>query len=195
MGLLRRNHLYRRTYFARISCTGFCTDFLHGFLHGFCARIFARIFAWICARIFARFFCADALHELLHTLFARISRGVPKHLLRSAKNPQRKSPRKFSMLWGPSGEGLGRQEGEVETLANLTKASLGLGWLGGSPVEEVAILVDLIQSSKRQDPNHAKPRIAERGRPERTMNRDPELCSNFFKRNISPKISSAPWAP
>ena len=31
------------------------------------------------------------------------------------------------MLWGPSGEGLGRQKGEVETLANLTKASLGLG--------------------------------------------------------------------
>ena len=35
------------------------------------------------------------------------------------------------MVWGPSGEGLGRQKGEVETLANLTKASLGLGGLGG----------------------------------------------------------------
>ena len=57
------------------------------------------------------------------------------------------------MLWEPSGEGLGRQKGEVETLANLTKASLGLGGVGGgAPVEEVAIPVDLNQDSKRQDP-------------------------------------------
>ena len=99
------------------------------------------------------------------------------------------------MVWGPSGEGLGRQKGEVETLANLTKASLGLGELGGAPVEEVTILVDLKQDFKRQDPNHAKPRNAERGRPERAMNRDPKLCSKFFKRKFSPKIPSAPWAP
>ena len=142
VGLLRQNHLYGlilhgfseriSAFFARIFCTDFlhgffarifrtdfCTDFLHGFVYGFLHG----------------FFCADSLHELLHGflhgLFARISWGVPKHLLRSAKNPQRKSPRKFSMVWGPSGEGLGRQKGEVETLANLTKASLGLGGLGG----------------------------------------------------------------
>ena len=34
--------------------------------------------------------------------------------------------------------------------------------------------------------------IAERGRPEQTMNRGPKLCSKFFKRKISPKIPSAP---
>ena len=121
-------------FFARIFCTDFLHGFLHGFLHEFFARIFARIFLHGFVHGFLHgFFCAEPLHELLHRLFARISWGVPKHLLRSAKNPLRKSPRKFSMLWGPSGAGRGRQEGDVETLANLTKPSLGLReWGGGT---------------------------------------------------------------
>ena len=36
------------------------------------------------------------------------------------------------------------QEGEVETLANLTKARVSEDWgVGGAPMEEVAIPVDL----------------------------------------------------
>ena len=133
------------TYFARIFCMDFCTDFLRGFFARiFCTDFFARIFLHgflhgfldgfvheFLHGFFARIHCTNHCAEFLPGFFARISWGVPKHLLRSAKNPPRKSPRKFSMLWGPSGEGLGRQESEVETLANLTKASLGLGGLRG----------------------------------------------------------------
>ena len=54
----------------------------------------------------------------------------------------------FTMLWGPFGEGLGRQEGELETLAKLAKARVSEDWRGvGAPMEEVAIPVDLNQSS------------------------------------------------
>ena len=113
VGLLRQNHLYGLI------------------LHGFFARIFARIDA----RIFARILLRGVIAWIISWIFARtFCTGVPKHLLRSAKNPPRKSPRKF----GPSGAGLGRQEGEVATLANPTKPSLGLRGLGGgAPVEEV----------------------------------------------------------
>ena len=40
----------------------------------------------------------------------------------------REIPSKFTMLWEPSGEGLGRQEGEVETLSNLSKARVSENW-------------------------------------------------------------------
>ena len=96
--------------FARI----FCTDFLHGFsrfLRGFLCGIFVWILAWIFARIFGTDFW-----------------GVPNHLLGSAKISPRKSPQKFTMLWAPSGKGLGRQEGEVATLAKLTKARVFKNW-------------------------------------------------------------------
>ena len=123
-------------YFGEAVCTGlFCADFLRGFfarifctdfLHGFFARIFCTDFLHgFSARIFCTFFCPIFLRGFLHGLlarivctdaariFARIFWGVPKHLLESAKISPRKSPEKFTMLWGPSGEGLGRQEGEV----------------------------------------------------------------------------------
>ena len=103
---------------------------LHGFVsHRFFARISARIFCTdFLDRFFARIFCTYFLHGFLPDFFARISArivctdvctdfctdflgGVPKHLLGSAKISPRKSPEKFTMLWGR--EGLGREEGEV----------------------------------------------------------------------------------
>ena len=104
---------FARVCFAQI----FCTDFLHGcFARIFCMDFLHRFFAWI--------FCTDFLHGFLpdffaqisvriackNCLFARIFLGVPKHLLGSAKISPRKSPETFTMLWGPSGKGLGRQE-------------------------------------------------------------------------------------
>ena len=165
---------------------------MHGFiLHRFfCARIFLHGFiAWtFFAQIVARFFCctdfcADFCTSFLHGFFAQIL-FVRNHLLGSAELSLRKSPSEFSMLWGPCGEGLGKQEGEVENLANLTKATALRTWggWGGAPLEEVAVLVDLNQDSK------GKIKImpsAERGRPERTINRDLELCSKLFTRLIS----------
>ena len=123
-------------YFGEAVCTRlFRTDFLQGFLHGFSARIFCTdfllrsflhgFFARISAQILCTVFCLISLRGFLRGLFARklvqmfarifawIFWGVPKHLLGSAKISPRKSPGKFTMLWGPSGEGLGRQEGEV----------------------------------------------------------------------------------
>ena len=76
---------------------------------------FARIFTWIFARFFVK-------------IFAWIFWGVPNHLLGSGKISPRKSPKNLTMLWGP--EGLGRQEGEVETLANLAKARVFEDWRG-----------------------------------------------------------------
>ena len=134
--LLNIGFLNLQCYFGEAICTGlFRTDFLHGFLHGFSARIFCTDFLH---GFFARIFCTDFLHGFFCTvfcpiflrgflrelfarivctdvarIFARIFRGVPKHLLGSAKISPRKSPGKFTMFWGPSGEGLGRQEGEV----------------------------------------------------------------------------------
>ena len=109
--------------FGEAVCTGlFRTDFLHGFLHRFFARIFdtdflRRFFARFLARFFCADFCAGCLQEwfvqMFARIFARIFLGAPKHLLGSAKISPRKSLGKFTMLWGPSGEGLGRQEGEV----------------------------------------------------------------------------------
>ena len=90
---------FTRVYLAQIFCTDFCTDFLH------------RSFARFLARFFFADFCADCLQELFVQMFARIFVrifwGVPKHLLRSAKISPRKSPDKFTKLWGPSGEGRG----------------------------------------------------------------------------------------
>ena len=124
--LLWGSHLHgfvSHRFFARIFARIFCTDFLHGFfarifcavfLHGFSARIFLHGFVPV---FFCADFCADCLQELfvqmLHGLLHGFFRGVPKHLLGSAKISPRKSPGKFTMLWGPSGEGLGTQEGEV----------------------------------------------------------------------------------
>ena len=34
------------------------------------------------------------------------------------------------MLWGPCAEGLGRQQGEVETLASPSKATVSEDWGG-----------------------------------------------------------------
>ena len=118
----------------------FCTDFLHGFLHGFFARIFCTDFLH---GFVARICCTDLLHgfvarnflrgviaRIVAWIFARTFEtdflGRPKALAEKCQKSTDKIPRKFSMLWGPSGAGLGRQEGEVETLANLTKPSLGL---------------------------------------------------------------------
>ena len=88
-----------RRFLARI----FRTDFLRFFLHGFFVRIFAQIFA----RFLSKDLCTD--------FFAR----CPKPLVGKRQNLTEKIPKKFpknfTMLWGPSG-------GEVETLANLTKA-------------------------------------------------------------------------
>ena len=128
-------------FFARISALIFCTDFLHGFsarifctdfLHGFSAQIFCTFFG----PIFCTDFCTDCLQELfvqiLHGKFHGFFWGVPKHLLGRAKISPRKSPEKFTVLWGPSGEGLGRQEGEVRLWPAWPGQSLrGLGGLGG----------------------------------------------------------------
>ena len=84
-------------------------------LHGFSARIFARIFcADFFARFFARFFyadiCADCLQELFVQMFARILHGffgVSQNTCWEAPKFHRKSPEKFTMLWGPSGRGSG----------------------------------------------------------------------------------------
>ena len=142
-------------YFGEAVCTGlfrtdFCTDFLHGFsarmfcadfLHGFFARIFCADFLHrFFARFLARFSCADCLQELfvqmLHGFLHGLFWGVPKHLLGSAKISPRKSPEKFTMLWGHSGEGLGRQEGEVRLWPAWPGQSLrGLGGLGGADGE------------------------------------------------------------
>ena len=88
-------------FFARI----FCTDFLH--------ECFARIFCTVFCPIFLRGFLRGMLQGWFVLTFARNFLGVPKHLLGSVKISPRKFPGKFTMLWGPSGEGLGRQEGEV----------------------------------------------------------------------------------
>ena len=124
--LLNIGFLNLQCYFGEAICTGlFRTDFLHGFLHGFSARISARIFCTdflhgffariFCtdffARFFARFFCADFCADCLQELFVQMLhgflhgffRGVPKHLLGSAKISPRESPGKFTMLWGPWG--------------------------------------------------------------------------------------------
>ena len=119
-------------YFGEAVCTGlFRTDFLHGFsartfctdfLHGFSARIFCTdVLQGFSAQIFCTAFCPIFLRGFLHGLFVQMLHGflhgffwgLPKHLLGSTKISPRKSPEKFTMLWGPSGEGLGRQEGEV----------------------------------------------------------------------------------
>ena len=119
--------LFRTDFF----CTDFCTDFLHGFfarisctdfLHGFFARIlctdflhdyFCGFLRGLCARIVCTDVCTDFCTDFL---------GCPKTLAGKRQNftekiPRKKSPRKspeiFTMVCGPSGEGLGRQEGEV----------------------------------------------------------------------------------
>ena len=51
------------------------------------------------------------------------------------------------------------------------------GWGVGEPVEEAAIAADLNQNTYKQDENHAKPWNGDRGRPNLTLNGDPELCS------------------
>ena len=215
--LLNIGFLNLRCYFGKAVCTGlFRTDFLLGFLHGFSARIFARIsctdflhgfFARIfCTDFFCTVFCPIFLRGFLHGFFARIVctdvarifarmfRGCPKHLLGSAKISPRKSPGKFTMLWGPSGEGLGRQEGEVRLWPAWPGQSLpGLGGWGGADGESCHS-GELGPKFLKARSKYAKPRSAERGRPEGTMNWDPELCSKFFTRKISPKIPSAPWA-
>ena len=114
--------LFRTDFLHGFSARIFCTDFLHGFsarmfctefLHGFFVQIFCTVFCPILLRGFlhgllARIVCTDVAR-----IFAGIFLCVPKHLLGSAKISPRKSPEKFTMLWGPSGAGLGRQEGEV----------------------------------------------------------------------------------
>ena len=104
-------------FFARISARIFCTDF---FARIFCTDFFARIFCTdflhVCLPVFCMDFCADCRKNCLHRClrgFLHDFWGVPNHLLESAKSSPRKSPGKFTMLWGPSGEGLERQEGEV----------------------------------------------------------------------------------
>ena len=93
--------LFRTDFLHGFSARIFCTDFLHGFLHGFSARIFCTDFLrGFSAQIFI--VCAGVAR-----IFARIFWGVPKHLLGSAKISPRKSPEKFTMLWGPSGRGSG----------------------------------------------------------------------------------------
>ena len=88
------------------------------------ARIFARISARIC--------CTNFLHRFLHGILARFFWMSQTTCWEAPKTSPTKSAKTFSMLLGPSGEGLGRQESEVETLANRTKASLrGLESAGG----------------------------------------------------------------
>ena len=93
---------------------------LCGFLHGIVVRILCRVFLHDFSPIFERMFCTDLLDGLFARIFARICCaqifarilftdfwGVPNRLLRSATISPRKSTRKFSMLWGPYGRGLG----------------------------------------------------------------------------------------
>ena len=88
------------------------------------ARIFARIFARISARICCTNFFARMFARIFGTDF-----WVSQTTCWEAPKLHRESPLKNS---GPSGEGLGRQEDEVETLGNRTKASLrGLERVGG----------------------------------------------------------------
>ena len=107
----RLHGLVLHRFLARISVRIFCTDFLHGFF----ARIFARIFCTdflhrffarflpdIFARISARIVCKNCLYRCLHGFL----HGFLWHLLGSVKISLRKSPEKFTMLWGPFGEGV-----------------------------------------------------------------------------------------
>ena len=80
---------------------------------------------------FARTFCTETLY---HGFSARFlcteSFWCSKPLAGKRQNFTEKIHKKFTMLWGLSGEGLGR-EGEVDTLANLTKARVSEDWGGG----------------------------------------------------------------
>ena len=74
--------------------------------------------AWI---FFVRIFLQGFLRGVFVKIFARIYwEEAPKF--------HQENLLKFNMLWGPCGEGLGRQEGEVETLASLTKARISKNW-------------------------------------------------------------------
>ena len=127
-----RNHLHGfalHGIFARISERIFCTDFLHGFF----ARIFCRDFLHGFLRGFLRVFCARIFVKICSRILCTDFLGCPKPLARKRQHFTEKIPPKFTMLWGPSGEVRWRQEGEVETLANLTKPRVsedwgGLGW-------------------------------------------------------------------
>ena len=116
--------------FARFFALIFCTVFEHGFFARTCGADFCVDFCTI--------FCKDFCSHLSQP---------GNHLLGSAKISPTKSPQNFKACFGPSGKGLGRHEGKVETLslANLTKArvSKNLGGGYGVPMEEVAIPVDL----------------------------------------------------
>ena len=123
-------------YYEESICTDlFCTENLHGFLHRFSARFFAQIFStdflhYYFARIFcthfSRFFCTDSLRgflcgfvqDVFVKTFARILcmdlLGIPNHL-------KKKSPKHFTMLWGPSGRGL---EVSNELMGSFGKGSL-----------------------------------------------------------------------
>ena len=159
-GFLRK---YLDGFFARICCTDFVRILLHWFLCGFCCTD-------ICTG-----FCTDFSHGFF---------GVSKTTCWEApkfhrENPPVNSPR----FGGPCGEGFGKQKGEVENLANLTKAraSEDLGGLGGAPLEEVAILVDSNQDSKGKIKIMPSQGMLREGGLSKTMNRDLELCSKFFK--------------
>ena len=98
-----------------------------GFLNCRVTMSLRKPFAWICfAQIFGTAFCTDFLHGVFCADFcADFLHGFPKPLVgKRQKNQPRKSPQEFTMLWGTFGERLGRQEAEVETLANLTGQSL-----------------------------------------------------------------------
>ena len=114
-------------FLAQIFCPIFCTDFLHGFS--------AQIFCTVFARLFCTDFFADCSHELFVQMFARIFAriflffgGVQDTWGEAPKFHRENPPQKFTMLWEPSGEGLGRQEGEVRLWSARPGQSLrGLG--------------------------------------------------------------------
>ena len=184
-------HEFLHGFFKRIFCTDFSHGIWRGFLHGFFARICCTDFCKdFLARIHCIKYCTDFCTDFLHGFL-----GVSQSTCWEAPKIHRENPLEIlhalGAFWGGAweAEGWGGDSGQPDQGESRT------GGVGGAPVEEVDLLVDLNQDSKSQDPNHAKPSNAQRGRPDRAMNRDPELCSKFFKRKISPKIPSAPWAP
>ena len=156
-----------------------CTDSLHGFLRGFLHGCFAWIFfVRSFARIFCTYYCTIFLRIFLHGSFARIfARIFCKDFCKDLKrqNFTEKPPQNFTMLWGPSGEVLWRQEGEVgvpmeevpEVATTWTKISKGKikimpsqgvpgegAWVDHEPRSWVVFQIFQVKKIHRKSPLH-----------------------------------------